>query len=82
MAVASITSKGQVTIPKDVRERLNLRMGDKLDFQIAEDGSIRIRPMSNRVDDVFGILHDLNGQAFSIREIKQRMRSSLRGSSR
>lgn len=32
MAKSKITSKGQVTIPKDVRERLGLRAGDEIEF--------------------------------------------------
>ena len=40
--ISTITSKGQVTIPKKVRERLRLRSGDRLDFRVAEDGTIRV----------------------------------------
>lgn len=36
MAKSKMTSKGQVTIPKDVRERLCLRPGDEIEF--VEDG--------------------------------------------
>ncbi len=36
MARAKVTSKGQITIPKDVRERLGLRPGDEVAF--VEDG--------------------------------------------
>lgn len=35
-----ITSKGQVTIPKPVRDRLNLKPGSAVDFDLAPDGSI------------------------------------------
>ena len=42
MAKTKITSKGQVTIPKDVRERLGLRPGDEIEF--AEDrGGFRVQ---------------------------------------
>ena len=46
MSLATLTSKGQVTIPKDVRDRLRLRVGDRLEFVVEEDGSIRVRRRS------------------------------------
>ena len=32
MELAKITSKGQITIPKDIREKMNLKTGDKILF--------------------------------------------------
>ena len=42
MRKATLTSKGQLTIPKEVRERLGLEPGDGLIFEF-EDGSVRLR---------------------------------------
>ena len=39
---ARITSKGQLTLPKEVREALNVRPGDEVDF-VQEAGVIRVR---------------------------------------
>lgn len=41
---ATITSKGQVTVPANIREQLNLQTGDRLDFEI-ENGTIRVVPV-------------------------------------
>lgn len=41
---ATITSKGQVTIPKEIRDRLDLAAGTELEFSIQADGSLRVRP--------------------------------------
>jgi len=54
MPLATVTSKGQVTIPKEVRDRLQLRTGDQLDFVRLEDGTVAVRKRALRVDDVFG----------------------------
>ena len=45
MPTAKLTSKGQVTIPKRVRDRLGLRTGDRLDFQVEPNGTLRVRPL-------------------------------------
>ena len=42
MDVATLTAKGQVTVPKAVREALGLRQGDQLSWEL-EDGSVRVR---------------------------------------
>lgn len=41
---ATITSKGQVTIPKDVRDILKIGPGDQIDFIISDKGEISISP--------------------------------------
>jgi AbrB family looped-hinge helix DNA binding protein len=41
---SSITSKGQITIPKAIRDQLNLAPGDKVKFFIQPDGNLAILP--------------------------------------
>lgn len=53
---ATITSKGQVTIPKQVRDILRLRPGDRLDFLVEADGTVRIAPVTASVKDLKGIV--------------------------
>ena len=43
-----VTSKGQVTIPKEVRERVGLRPGDHLRFTVTKDGAIHAEPLDSR----------------------------------
>lgn len=40
MARSTLTSKGQITIPKAIRERLGLRVGERLEFRIGKDERI------------------------------------------
>ncbi len=52
----TITSKGQVTVPANIREQLNLRAGDRLDFEI-ENGTIRVVPIGKgTLEEFMGIL--------------------------
>ena len=43
-ADATVTSKGQVTIPKEIRDRLGLEAGQEIEFHIRDDGSVEVRP--------------------------------------
>jgi antitoxin PrlF len=42
MPSATLTSKGQITLPKDVRAALAVRPGDRLAFRIHEDGTVTV----------------------------------------
>jgi AbrB family looped-hinge helix DNA binding protein len=42
MAVSRMTSKGQITVPKEVRRQMGLRPGDQVEF-VQEDGTFRLR---------------------------------------
>jgi len=53
---ATVTDKGQVTIPLEVRERLRLRAGRKIQFVFENDGRVVIRQMETRLSDLAGFL--------------------------
>jgi antitoxin PrlF len=42
MPSAKLTSKGQITIPKEVRKALGLQTGDRLAFRLREDGTVQV----------------------------------------
>ena len=49
----TLTSKGQITLPVELRRSWNLKKGDQLDFTLREDGSVHVRKfirISNRDD--------------------------------
>ena len=52
MAFATVTSKGQTTIPKDVRATANLKAGDRIHFTVLEDGTIIVRVKNRSVRDI------------------------------
>ncbi|MCL2784368.1 MAG: AbrB/MazE/SpoVT family DNA-binding domain-containing protein [Propionibacteriaceae bacterium] len=55
MVTATMTSKGQITIPAQIRARFNLQPGDQLDFWEDETSSLRLTPRTRRIEDFFGI---------------------------
>jgi antitoxin PrlF len=56
MPAATVTSKGQITIPKEVRERLGLEAGDRLEFVADDKGAWRIVAATRDVRAVKGII--------------------------
>ena len=66
----TISSKGQVTVPKDVRERLGLQAGDKIAWSMLSNGTIVLRPKTRRLASLVGML-SLPGQpGVSVDEMK------------
>lgn len=66
MALATLTTKGQVTIPKKIRESLKLHTGDKIEIIVTEKREAIIRPISKKVDDLFCKLHKPGRKAVTI----------------
>nr|CAA6829554.1 MAG: AbrB family transcriptional regulator [uncultured Thiotrichaceae bacterium] len=54
--LATLTSKGQVTIPKQARNALNLDSGDRVEFIIDDDGRLFILPVTRSVKTLKGML--------------------------
>ncbi len=69
MALATVTTKGQITIPKRIRESLKLSTGDKIEIVTINRMEALIRPISKKVDDVFCKLHNPEQQSVSQEEI-------------
>lgn len=60
MATGTLTSKGQLTIPKAVRDRLGLRTGDVVEFRFDERGRVVLSPVAgSAVGRVSGVLRHL-----------------------
>ncbi len=56
MSEAKVTSKGQITVPKDVRLHLGLKPGDRVRFVIEPDGRVRLMPAKRDISELVGIL--------------------------
>ena len=56
MPTSTMTSKGQTTIPKEVRARLHLKPGDRLEFVVDEEGRVIVLPATVDAADLAGIL--------------------------
>jgi len=56
MSEARMTSKGQITVPRDVRLKLNLKPGDRVLFIVEDDGTVRMRALNKDISSLIGIL--------------------------
>jgi AbrB family looped-hinge helix DNA binding protein len=56
MATATLTSKGQITLPKVVRERLGVEAGDKVEFVETEPGVYKVIAATRDVRDLKGLV--------------------------
>ena len=60
MSTTTLTSKGQITLSKAVRDRLSLKQGDTFQIRVGHDGSLNLkREQRPTIDDAFGALHRL-----------------------
>ncbi len=55
--LATVTDKGQVTVPKEIRDRTGIAPGSRLDFEVQEDGTLRVRILARGADNLFGLVH-------------------------
>ncbi len=56
MSLSTLTSQGQITIPKDVRDALQRHTGDKVEFVENDRHEIVLKPITKRAADVSGLL--------------------------
>jgi antitoxin PrlF len=76
LATATITSKGQVTIPKEIRTRLGVREGDRLVFAFDAQGTLVLRVESAQgLDALHGLLRHLaKDRPVSVRQMGEAVR--------
>ena len=71
MPASTMSSRGRTVIPKAIREHLGLHPGDVIDFVIAADGGVLVRPVVEDVRRLKGILKRPRRGAVSVQEMNQ-----------
>ncbi len=62
----TLTSKGQTTIPKAIRDSLGMKAGDRMSFTLMPDGIVVMRVKNKRVAELAGLLHKKGRKAVPI----------------
>ena len=71
MPTATLTTKGQITIPKEVREHLGVDTGDRLSFVLQKDGTVMVKPITRHVRELGGLLQRPGQRSVSISEMDE-----------
>ena len=75
---AKLTSKGQITLPKEIRDRLGLDAGSTLDFQLLADNTITARAVKPDARRIRGILASPHGRALTVKQMDEGIAKSMR----
>jgi AbrB family looped-hinge helix DNA binding protein len=77
MPSATLTSKGQITIPKEVRDHLGLEPGDRLSFNIGREGDVTVEPETVDIRSLRGMLK--SRRRVSLRAMEKAIRRGATG---
>jgi AbrB family looped-hinge helix DNA binding protein len=78
MPTATLTSKGQLTLPRQVRKHLRVQTGDTVEFIIGGDGEVRVRAGDVDVADLKGLLFEPRGRPVTIDQMEAAIRRAHR----
>lgn len=70
MSIATVTTKGQITIPKEIRDYLKLETGSKVEFVIDESGHVKVVPLNVPIEALSGVLHRPGMKTATIEEME------------
>jgi antitoxin PrlF len=68
---ATLTSKGQLTLPKEIRDRLGLDAGSVLDFALQPDNTITARAVKPDARRIRGLLKSPHAKALTVEQQRE-----------
>ena len=78
MPTATLTSKGQITIPREIRSHLRLKTGDRVDFFVDAEGHVTIEPKRIPFEQLFGLLHKRGRKPVTVRAMDRAIAKAVR----
>ena len=82
MVTATLTSKGQITIPKPVRDSLRLHSGDRIEFVVHGQTEVVLKPVTKSVDEVFGRMRKPGQSVRSVMAMNEAIARRMRNGNR
>lgn len=74
MSEARLSSKGQLTVPRDIRDRLKLELGDKVRFRVGDDGRVVMEAAKYHVSELYGMLRRKTSKGLSVEQMEDALR--------
>ena len=68
---ATLTSKGQTTIPKEIRDSLSLKAGDRITFTLMPEATVLMRVKSKSVTELAGVLHEKGRKPIPVAQLSR-----------
>lgn len=75
---ATVSDKGQVTLPKALRERLGIQPGSRLAFRVATDGSLTVQVLAKGSEGLFGLLAKPGEPTRSLEDMEDAITEAVR----
>jgi AbrB family looped-hinge helix DNA binding protein len=80
MPTSTLTSKGQITILKEIRDRLHLRTGHRVEFSFDPKGQLVLKPRTQDIRLLKGIIRSGKKRAVSVEEMHEAIAEGFSGS--
>jgi len=71
MPISTITSKGQITIPKEIRDEMGLKPGDRVNILKESTGELSVRPINRDFRSLRGILKSKRTRPLTLKEMDE-----------
>ena len=75
---ATLTSKGQITLPKAIRDRLGLDVGSTLNFEVLPDNTITARAVKPDARRIRGLLKSPHAKALTVKQMDESVARHLK----
>jgi antitoxin PrlF len=79
MPIATVTSKGQITLPKEIRDRLKLEPGTRINFAVDASGQVVLKPLNYDFRSLRGILKSRRKRPVTIEEMNEAIAAGWAG---
>ena len=68
---ATLTSKGQTTIPREIRASLGMKAGDRMTFTLMPDATVIMRVKRKSISEVAGSLHKKGRKPIPVEQLSR-----------